>query len=120
MTVFESILGTTPGVSIGITVVFMGGCAAMAGQALARTWRPIWHAVPYGLMLTGADRFLIYALFNGRLLSWSGYLVDAVLLMAACAMTYRATRASQMAAQYPWLYKRTGLFSWSERIGHSE
>ncbi|MDR3441249.1 DUF6867 family protein [Telmatospirillum sp.] len=112
---FQALFGTTPAVFIGITVVFMGGCAAMAGQALARTWRPWWNVLPYCLLLGGADRFLIYALFKGELLLLSGYLLDGLVLILSGALAYQTTRASQMANQYPWLYKRTGWLTWSER-----
>ena len=112
---FATVLGTSPGVFLGITLVFMGGCAYMAGQALASTWRPAWHTLPYCLLLGCADRFLVYALFNGRLLSTAGYLVDTAILAVIGLLAYRITRARQMALQYPWLYQRSGLFSWRER-----
>jgi branched-chain amino acid transport system ATP-binding protein len=119
MSFFHDVLGTTPGVFLGITLVFMGSCAFMTGQALASTWRPIWQAVPYALLLACADRFLTFALFGGRLLSGVGYLVDAAILAVIALAAYRARRARQMAVQYPWLYERSGLFSWRERI-HTE
>ncbi len=117
MSLFETLFGTTPAVFLGITVVFMGGCAIMAGQALARTWRPLWHVLPYGLLLGAANRFLVYALFNGQFLSLCGYLLGAATLLLLAASAHRATRAGQMASQYPWLYKRAGWFRWTERDG---
>ena len=57
------ILGTTYPVFIGVTLVCMCGCAILMGRALARAWRPARHAVPYGVLLALAGRFLIYALF---------------------------------------------------------
>lgn len=117
MSGFETLLGTSPGVFIGITLIFMGGCSFMAGQALAATWRPLWQAVPYALMLGLADRFLGYALFQGKLLSLPGYLVDAAVLTVVTLAAYRATRASQMVNQYPWLYERTSIFGWREIKG---
>jgi hypothetical protein len=118
MNLFTSLLGTSPGVFIGITVIFMGGCAFMTGQGLASTWRPVWQAVPYGLLLGCGDRFLVFALFEGKLLSLTGYLIDTILLILICLLAYRATRARQMALQYPWLYERTGIFRWRERVDH--
>jgi len=117
---FESLFGSTPFVFFGLSVIFMGGCAAMTGQALARTWRPLWQALPYSLLLGFADRFLAYALFNGRFLSLPGYLLDSATLLALGALTYQTTRAGQMVNQYPWLYKRSGWFRWSERQGRPE
>lgn len=98
-----------------ITVLFMGGCAVMTGQALAATWRPWRQAVPYALLLTLADRFLVFALFGGSLLSLPGFLRDAAVLLSITSAAWRLTRARRMAAQYPWLYERSGVFTWRER-----
>lgn len=102
-------------VFIGVTVLFMGGCAFMAGQALASTWRPVWQVFPYALGLGLADRFLGFALFDGTLLSLPGYVTDAAVLLAITLAAYRLTLARRMVAQYPWLYRRTGLFGWASR-----
>lgn len=103
-------------VFIGVTVLFMGGCAFMAGQALATTWRPAWQALPYALALGLADRFLGFALFGGDLLSLGGYVTDAAVLVAITFAAYRMTLARRMVTQYPWLYRRHGLFGWTSRI----
>lgn len=102
-------------VFIGITVIFMGGCAFMAGQALAATWRPLWQCVPYALLLGLADRFIAFALFGGTLVSLPFYVTDALVLVAVALAAYRLTQAKRMADQYPWLYERAGLFEWRER-----
>ena len=115
MSQFEVLFGGTPGVFLGITVFFMGGCAFMTGQALASRWKPAWHAVPYGLLLACADRFLDFALFDGRLSSLSGYLLDGAVLVGIGLLAHRLTLARQMATQYPWIYERTGPFTWRER-----
>ncbi len=117
MSGFESLMGTTPGVFIGITLIFMGGCSFMTGQALASTWRPAWHAFPYTLLLGCGDRFLVFALFQGNLFSPAGYVIDTIILLAVTLVAYRITRARQMATQYPWLYERAGLFGWKDRGG---
>lgn len=101
---------------IGVTVLFMGGCIFMAGQALASTWRPMWQVIPYSLGLGLADRFLGFALFGGRLLSLPGYLTDAAVLVIIGLAAYRMTQARRMATQYPWLYERNGLFGWRSRL----
>jgi hypothetical protein len=107
-------LGVTWGVFIGITVVMFGLAALMTGQALARTWRPLWHAVPYAMLLAVGARFLAWSLFGGRILV-TGWIVDSAVLLVLVALAYRATRARQMATQYPWLYERAGIFSWREK-----
>jgi len=115
MSGFESVMGTELGVTIGITLAFMGGCAFMTGQALAATWRPLWHVIPYALLLGCADRFMLYALFQGHLFLLSGYIIDSIWLLAVLIFAYRVTRVRQMSTQYPWLYERSGLMGWRER-----
>lgn len=112
---FHSVMGTSVWVFLGITVIFMGGCAYMTGQGLAITWRPAWQEVPYTLLLGCGDRFLVYALFDGDLLSLSGYVIDVIILLAVGLFAYRVTRVRQMTTQYPWLYERASLMAWRER-----
>lgn len=109
---WQSLFGTEPAVSFGITLIFMGACAFMTGQAVAATWRPLWQVVPYSLLLGFGDRFVIYALFQGDLFLLTGYLIDTAWLLAMLNFAYRVTRARQMVTQYPWLYERAGLLSW--------
>ncbi len=111
----ETILGTTIGVSIGLTLILMGFAAYMTGQAMAITWRPIWHLGIYGMLLGFADRFLIFSLFQGQLLSPVGYLIDTAVLIAISLFAYRFNQARKMASQYPWLYERVGLFGWRQK-----
>jgi hypothetical protein len=113
--VFASLLGTTPGVFVALTLLFMGGCSFMAGQAVASSWRPAWRMLPYGLLMGLADRFLVYALFHGTLLSVGGYIVDTAILIGIGLFAHRLTLARQIPNQYPWLYQRTGLLSWRPR-----
>jgi hypothetical protein len=102
-------------VFIGLTLILAGGAAYMMGQALAITWRPINQVVLYALLLGVADRFLVFALFDGELLSLGGYLIDTLVLTAIGLLAYRITRVNKMVNQYPWLYQRKGLFNWVER-----
>ena len=111
----QAVLGATPGVFIGTTVILFGFAAIMTGQALARTWRPMWHAIPYALLLAIGARFIKYALFGGQLLSLSGYVISAIILIALTLFAYRVTLARKMVTQYPWLYERAGLFGWREK-----
>lgn len=99
-------------VFLGTTVFLMGGFSFMTGHALAATWRPWWQTIPYALMLGGVDRFLIYALFNGTLLSATGFLLDTAVLLLISLASYRLTQARKMVNQYPWLYERSGPFAW--------
>ena len=109
------ILGTTYPVFIGVTLICMCGCAALMGRALASSWRPARHAVPYALLLACTDRFLIYALFNGDIASVTGFIIDTYCIMIAALLTYRLTLVAQMVRQYPWLYKRFLIFGWRSR-----
>jgi hypothetical protein len=111
------ILGTTLAVFIGVTVGLVGFAAFMAGQALANAWRPAWQLVPYGLLLGAADRFLVWGLFHGDALLVTGYLIDTAVILAIAAASFRLTLARRMTSQYPWLYERTGPFSWRAREG---
>jgi len=87
----------------------------MTGQAMAQTWRPIWQLIPYAAMLTIGSRFLSFAMFDGDLLSVSGYLIDWVVLTGIAMFGYRLTLARLMVRQYPWLYERAGLMGWQEK-----
>jgi hypothetical protein len=117
----EPVLGTSLGVFLGITGVLTGFCAFMTGQAIADTWRPYWQVVLYCALLGAVARFLIYGLFDGVLLSLSGYVVGTSLLILLGSFAFLATRARKMVCQYPWLYRRTGLFAWQPlHPDHSE
>ena len=111
----ETILGTSIGVFLGITVALMGFVAFMTGQALANTWKPMWHSVAYVILLGFADRFLTFALFEGELLSLGGYLVDTAVLVVITLFAFRISQARKMVSQYPWLYESAGLFGWRQR-----
>ena len=113
----EAISGTSLPVFIGVTLVLMGFAAFMTGQALAGTWRPLWYAVFYSFLLGFVDRFLIWGLFEGELLTLIGYLVHSVILAAIAVTAYRLTRARKMVTQYPWRYERSGPFSWRQKGG---
>lgn len=111
----EPLLGTSVSDFLLLTVAIMGFAAYMTGQALANTWRPAWQPFVYCVLLGFADRFLTFALFEGELLSLTGYLIDTGILIAIAWFAFRVTQARKMVSQYPWLYKRVGLFSWREK-----
>ncbi len=109
------ILGSTLPVFFIVTGIVIGFAAYMTGQAIANTWRPAWQLVVYVLLLGVVARFLIFALFDGELLSLTGYAASTALLLAIGVFAYRLTRARRMVHQYPWLYERSGLFGWRRR-----
>lgn len=111
---FQEVMGTSFGVFLGITFIFAGGCAIMTGHALGRNWRPYWQCLIYAPLLGFGDRFLIYALFEGDLLSLPGYLFDTALLGLFALVAHRTALAALMVRQYPWLYERLGAFGWRE------
>ena len=98
-----------------LTVILGGGAAFLAGQGLARSWKPFWRVFFYMALLAAAVRFFNYALFDGALLWPYYYLVTyAVLLVAAC-LGFRVMRTTQMVTQYRWLYRRTSPLTWRAR-----
>ena len=98
-----------------LTVVLIGGAALLAGRALARAWRPIWQVVLSCLGLGLVDRFFVYALFEGSLVSVSGYMFDTLVVMGIGILSYRIVHVSVVVRQYPWLFDRSSLFSYRSR-----
>ncbi len=94
-----------------VTILLGGGTSVMVGRAIAATWRPFWQVIAYGLLLGCVDRFIIYALFQGELLSLQGFITDSIVLITIGLLAYRLKLVRQMITQYPWLYERSGLIS---------
>jgi hypothetical protein len=111
----EGVLGVSWPVFIGLTVVLFGGAAYITGQTAASNWRPVGTVILYTVLLGLGDRFLVFALFGGPLLSLSGYLLHTAILMVFSLSAYRMTKARKMVSQYPWLFERSGPFSWRDR-----
>jgi len=103
------------GVFLLVTVVLGGGAAALAGRAVALTWRPWWQVVLYMLMLGAAVRFIHFALFGGTLLSIHYYAVDTLVCMAFGFAGFQAARARRMVAQYPWINEPDGPLRWRRK-----
>ena len=105
--------------SFGVFLVLLcclgGGAAWMTGRACANTWRPLYVLFWFVFLLSLAIRFLTFALFQGELLSLSGYLIDTVALIAISGVTFRVTKARKLVSQYPWLYEADGVFGWREK-----
>ncbi len=110
----EQLLGTSIGVFIGLTVILVGGWSILAGRAMAENWRGPWHVVAAAFGLTLADRFLVYALFGGELLSVTGFLIDFAVLLLLGLLGYRITRVERMVRQYPWKYRKLSPFHYAE------
>ena len=70
------------GIFVLVSIILGGGAAALAGRAIALTWRTRWQVVSYMLILGAAVRFVHFALFGGTLLSVHYYVVDASICMA--------------------------------------
>jgi hypothetical protein len=103
------------GVFVLVTIILGGGAAALAGRAIALTWRPWWQIVAYMLILGAAVRFIHYALFDGTLLSFHYYLVDSAVCMAFGFIGFRAARAKQMVSQYRWINEPNGPLRWRRK-----
>ena len=115
----DALLGTSFGVFIGLTVIIIGGAAIMTGRALADGWKPPLEVVFACFGLALADRFLIYALFEGELLHLTGFLIDFAVITAMALLAYRLTVVHKMVAQYPWRYERESLWTYREKSGQA-
>jgi hypothetical protein len=103
------------GVFLLVTIILGGGAAALAGRAVAVTWRPWWQVVVYSVMLGAAVRFFHFALFGGTLLSIHYYAVDTLLCLAFGAFGFQAARSGRMTAQYPWINEPHGALRWRRK-----
>jgi hypothetical protein len=104
------------GVFLLVSVLLGGGASALAGRAIAKTWRPWWRIIGYMLILGAAVRFFHYALFDGTLLSPHYYLVDSAICIGSGLLGFKATRAEQMVTQYGWLNERAGVMRWRRKM----
>jgi hypothetical protein len=103
------------GIFVLVTVVLGGVAALLAGRAIAATWRPWWQVVVYMLILSGAVRFIHFALFGGTLLSLHYYVVDGAVCLAAGLLGFRAARSAQMVSQYGWVNFADGPLRWRRK-----
>jgi hypothetical protein len=113
----QALLGTSLGVFIGLTVIITGGAAIMTGRALADGWKPPWMVVVACVGLGIANRFLIYALFEGPLLHLAGFLVNYAVITAMALAAHRVTAVRKAVTQYPWRYEQASLWSYREKAG---
>lgn len=117
MATLADLLGTSPAVFFGLTVVLVGGAAILAGRAIAGSWKPAWQVVLAAFGLSLADRFLTFALFDGELLNLHGFVVHFVVILVMGLIAWQIARTGKMVRQYPWRYERVSLFSYKEKAG---
>jgi len=98
-----------------ITVLLGGGCAWLAGRAIASTWRSVWFAVIAAIPMAMAVRFVHFALFDEPLLALKPWLIETLLMLAIMCLAFQRTRAQQMVRQYYWLYEPSGPLGWRLR-----
>ena len=116
----EQLVGSSLPVFIGITVVLFGGAAWMAGRAIALSWKSRWLVLPYGLLLGVGARFITFSLFEGRLLSISGYVISTLVVVLLMLMAHRVYQVRQMVRQYPWMVEPSWWFAWREKTSSSD
>ncbi|MEK0083711.1 DUF6867 family protein [Benzoatithermus flavus] len=109
-----TLLGAPPAVFVGLTLILIGGAAVLTGRAIGGNWKPAWQVVAAGIGLAIIDRFLIFALFEGTLLSLWGFVLHYALFVALGLVAWRIARVSKFVRQYPWRYQRTSLLSYEE------
>ena len=103
------------GVFLLVTIFLGGGGAALAGRAIALTWRPWWQIVAYMLILAAAVRFFHFALFGGTLTSLHYYVVDSVVCLGLGFIGFRTARVGQMLKQYRWINEPNGPLRWRRK-----
>ena len=103
------------GVFLLVTVLLGGGAAFLAGRAIAATWRPQWHLVPYVAVLAVAVRFLHYALFESKFLVLYYYVVDYAVCLIFSLVGFRLMRVHQMVTRYRWIHEPVGRLRWRRR-----
>jgi branched-chain amino acid transport system ATP-binding protein len=98
-----------------LTVIIFGGAAFLMGQAIAETWRPLWQNIVYGTLLVVLERFFAWSLFQALPFNVGAILLNAAVIIGFALLAYRLTQVRKMVSQYPWLYERSGLFSWRDK-----
>ncbi len=86
-----------------LSLALAGAGAFATGRALASIWQPFRLAILYVVLLTAAERFLHFVLFQEPLWAPGPCAVDYGLGLAIAALAYYRTRVHQMARQYGFL-----------------
>ena len=98
-----------------MTVILFGWCSFQLGKAMANSWQSRSLMIFYVLLLTTFDRFLLFALFEQKLLSITMFLIDFIALSIISWISYKITKINYMVNQYPWKYQKTGFFSYKNK-----
>ena len=98
-----------------VTLILGGGCAFLAGRAIALTWRSIWIVVAAMIPMGLAVRFVHFALFNETLVAPKTSIAETIVLLIVSCLAFQRTRAQQMVRQYYWLYEPNGPLGWRLR-----
>jgi hypothetical protein len=91
------------------------GCAWLAGQAIAQTWRPPVMVLGAAVLMGLAVRFVHFVLFGEPLLAPLVFGIETLVLLGVALLAYRRTRALQMVRQYYWLFEPHGPLGWRPR-----
>jgi len=99
------------GVFVLVTIILGGGAAALAGRAIAQTWRPAWQMAVYALFSAPQCASSIQPV-GGTLLSAHYYLIDSAVCAAFGLTGFRLARVAQMVTQYRWINESDGPLRW--------
>ena len=105
MTPFQIVYNAGPNghwIYLLVTLLLGATTAYVSGKSIAETWRPLWQALVYALVIGLAVRFIHFALFNEVFVSARNYAIDCVPLLAAAIAGFMLARRRQMRAQYGW------------------
>ncbi len=97
-----------------VVIVIGGGSAWMTGRSIAQGWQSYALLAFYVLLLAFAARFLMFALFEERLINVIAFLTGYVVLLAFALLGHRTERTRQMVTQYGWLNRRSSPLSWKD------
>ena len=98
-----------------VTIVLGGGASALAGRAIATTWRPVWQVVVYGFILGIAVRFIHFSVFNGTLVSLHYYLVDTAFCIAFGFWAFRLRAPRRWLRNIAGSMEPAGWLRWRRR-----
>ncbi len=111
----SELLGNSLAVFFGVTVMIEGGCRVAHGPSPWGAAGGRSGSFPYAFLLGLTDRFFIWGLFGGELLSLWGFVIDTCVILAIALAAFCITRVHRMVSQYPWLYERAGPFALRDR-----
>jgi hypothetical protein len=108
----QTVMGTSLGDFLLVSLVLGGGAAWLTGKAVARAWGPLFHLALYCVLLAAAVRFCHFALFGDELFAPVTSVAEVLFLAAVAALGFRSVRKRQMSVQYGWMFVPAGPLSW--------